>query len=329
MGGDQGSRPCVSAAKIFAQRYPDTQLILAGNTREIEAELLAGSSNIQLVHTSEVISMDDIPARVLRRKQNSSMQVALDHVARGDAQACVSGGNTGVLMALSRHTVKMLAGVKRPAICKEIPTQTGRSLLLDLGANISCSANHLVQFAAMGAALAKTHYADNQRWQLSKPKVALLNVGSEVTKGTELVKQAAGMLAQESDNFEFVGFIEGDELFSGKVDVIVCDGFVGNVALKVSEGIAKYLVASLNDFFKASLLRKFVRLLVGPFLRSWSRKKNPSLYNGAAFLGLNKTVIKSHGGADTLGLVSALEAAREHVLAQIPEKIDQSLKAML
>ncbi len=315
MGGDQGSRPCVSAAEIFAKRYPDTQLMLFGNEKDIVAELSSDISNVHIAHSPDFVSMNDDPTQVLRHKLQSSMHLALKAVSVGRADACVSSGNTGALMALARHSVKMSPGVKRPAICKEIPTQNGSSLLLDLGANIKCTSEHLVQFALMGCALSRARGA-------IRPKVALLNVGSEITKGTDVIKGAAASLFEREGDFEFVGFIEGDELYSGRVDVIVCDGFVGNVALKVSEGLVKYLIESLDDFFDSSLLGRLSKIVAGPVLKAWSRKKNPSLYNGAAFLGLRKTVIKSHGSADVVGLVCALEAARNQTLSNVLSEIN-------
>ena len=248
------------------------------------------------------------------------MACALEFLANNQADACVSAGNTGALMALARHSVKMLDGVKRPAICKEIPTKLGTSLLLDLGANITCNSEHLVQFARMGSALSVAKGC-------KRPRVALINVGSEVTKGTEVVRNAATALHKMQAEFEFLGFIEGDELYSGRADVIVCDGFVGNVALKVSEGLATFITESLNEVFYSSFKGRILKLLVGPLFRSWSRKKNPSLYNGAAFLGLRKIVVKSHGSADVLGLVSALEVARNQVATGALAKINKDLNS--
>lgn len=324
MGGDQGSRPCVLAAIAFAQRYPDTQLKLFGDESSIRSVLTSVPSNIHIFHAADYVRMEESPALALRHKLHSSMNLALKALAAEQADACVSAGNTGALMALARHTVKMLPGVKRPAICKEIPTKSGSSFLLDLGANIKCDSEHLVQFAIMGAVLAKVH-------GIQQPKVALLNVGSEITKGTDSVKEAAHMLMHRENvlsdsTFCYDGFIEGDELYSGRVDVIVCDGFTGNVALKVSEGLVRYVIKSLDDFFSQSFWGRVTKILLGPLLASWSRKKNPSLYNGAAFLGLAKTVVKSHGGADEVGLLCALEAARKQATSGIIAKMDKELR---
>lgn len=319
MGGDQGSRPCVLAAQEFIQQYPDSALILFGDESDIRSYLRSPiSSRISIQHCSSSVAMHDLPVVALRSKQQSSMSEALQAVSGGRAHACVSGGNTGALLALSRHFIRTLDGVKRPAICRAMPTQLGTSYLLDLGANLHCSAENLYQFGVMGAALARVA-------GIERPRVALLNVGSEVSKGNELVREAAVRLDQAQDGYEYSGFIEGDELYSGKVDVIVCDGFTGNVALKVSEGVVKHLIESLQLFFRQSMGGRIARIIVGPLLKAWSRKKNPSLYNGAAFLGLRKTVVKSHGGADDLGLLKALEAAREQALAEIPKHISVQL----
>jgi glycerol-3-phosphate acyltransferase PlsX len=242
------------------------------------------------------------------------MGIALRCLSEDNVDACVSAGNTGALMALGRHFVGTIDGVKRPAICRAVPTRGGSTYMLDLGANSKCDAQQLSQFAVMGAALARIE-------GLSVPKLALLNIGTELSKGNEVVRETAQLLRQNHDGFDFVGYIEGDNLFSGKVDVIVCDGFTGNIALKVSEGLVKHLIASLIQIFDRSLAGKALKILVSPVLKSWSRKKNPSLYNGAAFLGLKKTVVKSHGAADELGLITALQTAREHALANIPAKI--------
>lgn len=317
MGGDQGSRPCVLAAKKFAETYPCCRLLLFGDETEL-SRLFDNNipSNITIKPSTSVVTVDDSAAHALREKQDSSMALALQAVAGGDADACVSGGNTGALLALGRHFVKSVPGLKRPAICRAIPTRRGASYMLDLGANLNCSAESLFQFGLMGVALARVSGT-------ACPKVAILNVGSEMSKGDESLKQASRMLGQEQEQgaYQFAGFVEGDEMFSGAVDVIVCDGFSGNVALKVSEGLVKHLIASLDAFFSESILGRVTKLIAGPMLKSWSRKKNPSLYNGAAFLGLRKTVIKSHGAADELGVFKALEAAREQVQSGISEKI--------
>lgn len=314
MGGDQGSRPCISAAQKFASTHPANKILLFGKASEISDQLGKTFSNISVIDSPSVVDVTDEVGYVLRHKHDSSMAQALKAVSTGKADACVSGGNTGALLALGRHFVKTVGGLKRPAICRAIPASGGVSYMLDLGANLRCSAESLYQFGLMGAALARVS-------GISRPRVAILNVGSEISKGGEEVRQASQMLQDAQRGFSYAGFIEGDDLFSGRVDVIVCDGFTGNVALKVSEGLVGYLSASLDQFFSESVTGRASKKLVAPLLKSWSRKKNPSLYNGAAFLGLRKTVIKSHGSADELGILKALEAANEQARAEIPEKI--------
>lgn len=321
MGGDYGSRPCVLAAQKFAHAFPNTFLRLFGDFAEL-SQYFTGAlpDNISIEPADGVVLASDTLKSILRSKRSSSMAMAVNAVAKGEADACVSGGNTGALLAFGRHYIKPVVGLTRPAICRAIPTRTGVTYMLDLGANLHCNADNLYQFGVMGAALAQVS-------GVIKPKVALLNVGSEVSKGSDEVRRAAALLKAGQNGYQYQGFIEGDELFRGEVDVVVCDGFSGNVALKVSEGLVKHLITSLDEFFKQSWLGRASRLLVGPLLRSWSRKKNPSLYNGAAFLGLQKTVIKSHGAADALGIYKALEFARGQVLLQTPEKISNYFQA--
>ncbi len=315
MGGDHGSRPCVSAAVDFVSDYPDAEVVLVG-PRQVLAPLLdehCVSSGLSLVDAQGVVEMSDEPAKALRAAKDSSMWVALAMLQSNEADTCVSAGNTGALMAIARHLIKTISGIERPAICKPMPTPKGRSLLLDLGANIDCGAENLVQFAVMGDALARAS-------GIHQPRVALLNIGSEVSKGNAVVKQAAAILTADPRIY-YVGFIEGDELYSGSVDVIVCDGFVGNVALKVSEGLARFMRTSLDEHLEQNWFGRMSSTFLGAVLRKWSQTRNPSLYNGAAFLGLKKSVIKSHGSSDELGLYKALETAYEHVRAQIPDRI--------
>ncbi|MFT7560341.1 MAG: glycerol-3-phosphate acyltransferase PlsX [Flavobacteriales bacterium] len=322
MGGDSGPQPYVTAVEQFVGDFPDTHIHIVGKRTELDClRQFPVPDRLVFVDAGDVVSMSDVPSATLRHKRESSMWKAISLVASGDADACVSPGNTGALMAMSLHLIKTLPGIKRPAICKPIPTQCGSCYLLDLGANLDCSAENLVQFALMGAALAKVSGID-------KPKLALLNVGSETNKGSSHIQQAAIEIAEFPD-ISYEGFVEGGDLFSGSVDVIVCDGFVGNVALKVSEGLVRFIMDSLYDFLHKSISGRIVMWGVGFFLRRWSQRYNPSLYNGAAFLGLRKTVVKSHGSADSLAFYKALEAARDHVLAEIPQKIDQSVQASL
>ena len=326
MGGDLGPRPCVCAAEKFAMLHPEVKIVLFGSEAAIRKALTCSAAlahSLQIVDVPDYVHMHDSPGMALRRKRNSSMWHALQALAESRAEACVSAGNTGALMAMGRHIVKTLPGINRPAIGKYIPTRREPSLLLDLGANLSCSAEMLYQFACMGAALARAN-------GVAVPKLALLNVGSELSKGNDAVRGAAKLIhaRQHRIPVNFQGFVEGDELYSGSIDVIVCDGFAGNVALKVSEGLVRHLTASLEDYINARWFTRAARVLMRPLLSSWAQKRNPALSNGAAFLGLQKTVIKSHGSADIPGLFAALEAAREQILAQTPSKIAASMASL-
>lgn len=324
MGGDFGPRLSVAAVLSFLQSHPDTSIHLFGNETAIRSCLPAHiansaiSSRLTITHAETQVDMADKPGKALRQKQDSSMWLALESVANGEADACVSAGNTGALMVMGRHLIKTIDGIDRPAICKPMPTATRPSYLLDLGANLDCSAEQLRQFALMGSALAKVGGRD-------QPEVALLNVGTEHTKGSEEIQQAAELLRQHKD-LVFKGFIEGDELYSGKVDVVVCDGFIGNVALKVSEGLARFVFSSLSAYLNANPVKKFIVFLIKPLFLGWSNKFNPSSYNGAILLGLKKVVIKSHGGASQSGFIKALETAREQVLHNIPSQIEKFLR---
>lgn len=320
MGGDQGPRLSVAAVLSFLNSYPDTSIQLFGNERDIRACLQSQAmpSRLSIFHSETQVDMADKPAKALRQKQNSSMWMALEYVANGEADACVSAGNTGALMVMGRHLIKTIDGIDRPAICKPMPTAGRPSYLLDLGANLDCSAEQLKQFALMGSALAKVGGR-------TQPEVALLNVGSEHTKGSEEVQKAAELIRAQKDII-FKGFIEGDELYAGEVDVVVCDGFIGNVALKVSEGLARFVFNSLRDYLNANPFKKLIVFLIKPLFLGWSNKFNPSSYNGAILLGLKKTVIKSHGGASESGFVKALETAREQVINNTPAQIENFLR---
>jgi len=323
MGGDIGPRLCVPASISFITTYPQIRVTLVGDQTQIEAGLDTCHNTpviarrISVLHAPQVVEPGEKAGLALRHKQYSSMWKSLELVARGDADACVSGGNTGALMAMSRHIIKTFSGINRPAICKAIPTAKNFSLLLDLGANLDCSAQQLVQFAIMGSALAKVQ-GKNQ------PSVALLNVGSELTKGNETIQDAAALMREHAD-FKFGGFIEGNNLFDGEFDVIVCVGFVGNVALKVSEGVATFIFNSLRAQLASGFINKVTSGIVKPALAAWHRQINPSHFNGAALLGLKKVVVKSHGGADSQGFFRALETAKDQVEAAITEKIKSCL----
>lgn len=318
MGGDFGPRFCVPASLKFLKHFPQITATLVGDKTKIAPYLDPSVAHqISILHTEQQVDMADKPGTALRHKRQSSMWLALQLLAEDKANACVSAGNTGALMAMSRHLVKTLSGMTRPAICKPIPTAKNDSYLLDLGANLNCSPKQLLQFALMGAALAKVNGCED-------PGVALLNVGAETTKGHGDIQQAFSLL-QQTPGLNFKGFIEGNKIYSGTVDVIVCDGFVGNVALKVSEGAADFILSSLRNEFSNGLWRKLLGAVIKFTLKGWRDRFNPSKYNGAALLGLKKIVVKSHGGADANGFYQALNIAVQQVEAQIPAKMEKCL----
>ena len=315
MGGDHGSRFCVLAVLDFLQKYPSARVSLFGRSQEITPIVSTSDylSRITLVDCSDVVDMSDSPVFALRHKQSSSMWKSLSALSDGYVDACVSGGNTGALVAISSHLLSSIGNVKRPVICKPIPVESGKSFLLDMGANLSCSSELLVQFALLGRLFAEASGVPN-------PSVALLNVGAEQGKGLPTLREAS--IALEADpGTNFVGFVEGNELFSGRVDVIVCDGFVGNVALKSSEGAARFLMASLRREFQSSAWSRILGFMVKPLFMRWAYRYHPSQLNGAVLLGLTQVVIKSHGSADQLGFFRALEAALEYRTKQTSEKI--------
>ncbi|MDS1140948.1 phosphate acyltransferase PlsX [Pusillimonas sp. SM2304] len=310
MGGDIGLPVTVPAACRFVKQHPDTRFLLVGDAAAIEAHLRdAGSLGkdwYDILPASEVIQMDDSVEVALRRKKDSSMRVAVQAVKDGRADACISAGNTGAWMAISRYVLKTLDGIDRPAIATSIPNQKGgATTMLDLGANVDCSAEHLLQFAIMGSALVST--VDQRR----QPSIGLLNIGEEVIKGNEVVKQAAELLRESGLNFH--GNVEGDDIFKGTVDVVVCDGFVGNVVLKSIEGLAKLIATMMRAEFKRDVLSLAAGALAKPVLNRLRDRVDNRRYNGAALLGLRGIVIKSHGSADAYAFGFALQRAREAV----------------
>lgn len=318
MSGDLGPRVAISASQKFVTQFPDVDLLLVGNESQLSSLLPKSQKlheRITLVHADDVVSMHDDPLLALRRKKNSSMWMALDLLRNDDADACVSAGNTGALLAIARFLIKTFSVIERPAICKAMPVEAGCTYLLDLGANINCSPEHLHQFALMGSILAGG--SNNV-----SPRVALLNIGTEQQKGTEIL-QAAQLLLQEDERINYVGFVEANGIFAGSVDVIVCDGFHGNIALKASEGVARYISKKITSVAKKNLFNKCLSLVAWPLLARLRHDLDPSLYNGASFLGLQKTVIKSHGGADKKAFFQALVVAREQVIQQVPARIQQ------
>jgi len=334
MGGDHGLKVVIPACVRAARNNPDLKLLLVGNQNQIVNSLKKhgiSPSNIlynqfSIQHATEVVSMDELPSHALRNKKDSSMRVAINLVKEGRAQACVSAGNTGALMATARFVLKTLPGIDRPAIIAELPTFKGRTRVIDLGANVDSCAEHLFQFAVMGSALIQA--LDKK----ANPKIALLNIGVEEIKGNDQVKRTAHMLA-ECTLMNYVGYVEGDHFYSGEVDLVVCDGFVGNVAIKASEGLAKLMLTVLKESFTKNWVSKFVGLLSRPALYHLQKRMDPARYNGASMLGLNGIVIKSHGGATELAFQNAVEEAVKQVennvvdlvRDQITEFINQGL----
>lgn len=321
MGGDHGVRVTVPAAIERSRLDPQSRFILVGLETEIRAELtragISASDRFEIRHATEVVAMDEPPANALRGKKDSSMRVAINLVKSGEAQACVSAGNTGALMAISRFVLKTLPGIDRPAIASILPTAKGHIHVLDLGANVDCTAEHLLQFAVMGAELVAA--VENK----SRPTVGLLNIGEEDIKGNEVVKNAAELLRDSGLNF--YGNIEGNDIYKGTTDVVVCDGFVGNVALKTSEGLAQMLGNFLREEFSRNPLTKLAGLVAMPVLKAFKRRVDHRRYNGASLLGLRGVVIKSHGSADAFAYGFAIEHAisevRTGVLAHITERM--------
>lgn len=325
MGGDHGPRVVVPAALTVLATNDDIGLILVGDREAIHRELRrvrAGpSERLQVRHATQRVEMDELPSQALRTKKDSSMRIAVDLVKEGSADACVSAGNTGALMAIARFLLKTLPGVDRPAICSALPSMHGHTHVLDLGANVESSARHLFEFAVMGSVLASA--VDN----LPRPTVGLLNIGQEAIKGNERIKEAARMLA-ESD-IHYVGFVEGDDLYLGTVNVIVCDGFVGNVALKSSEGVAHMITHFVRREFERNLFTRVAAWVASPVLKASRTRFDPREYNGASFVGLRGTVVKSHGSADVKAFAKAITEASAEVSQKIPERISAHLASML
>lgn len=330
MGGDHGTVVTLPAALSFVRSHPGSHLLLVGKAPEIDAALASAGdvrSQFEVVHAEEVVGMDEPPAQALRGKRNSSMRVAINLVKEGRADAAVSAGNTGALMAISRFVLKTLDGIDRPAIASALPNQRGgATTMLDLGANVDSSAEHLLQFAVLGAALVSA--LDGK----DRPSIGLLNIGEEVIKGNEVVKQAAELLRASPLNFQ--GNVEGNDIFKGTTDVVVCDGFVGNVALKTSEGLAQMLAGMIKEEFTRGVLSKLSAAVAYPVLKRFKGRVDHRRYNGAALLGLRGIVIKSHGSADAYAFEQALgrgfDAARHQLLdrtiaamAPIIEQLDR------
>ena len=325
MGGDHGLSVTVPAAIAALEQYPDISIILVGDKDQIATELQANgeSSNTRITthHASQTVGMDEPPALALRGKKDSSMRVAINLVKDGSADAVVSAGNTGALMATARFVLRTLPGIDRPAICSPIPSHNGHTHVLDLGANIDSTAEHLLPFAIMGSELVRA--ID----KIDEPAVGLLNIGQEDIKGNEQVK-AANRLLKEG-HLNYIGYVEGDDIFGDRVDVVVCDGFVGNVALKTIEGLAKMLASTLKNQFTRSWTTKLMAFIAMPVLKAIQKQFDPRRHNGASLLGLQGIVIKSHGGADSLSFANAISIARKEIIAEVPQKIRHRLQALV
>jgi len=314
MSGDHGAAVAVPAALDVLSTTPDLRLLIVGR-RDVVRPLVAGAdpTRCTVVEASEVVGMDERPQDAVRRKKDSSMRVAINLVKKGEAAACVSAGNTGALLATSRFVLGMVPGIDRPAIVSAVPAAHGHTVMLDLGANPDCTAEHLVQFAVMGSVIASDLHG------IDRPRIGLLNIGEEEIKGTDELREAHRRLSAAPINFR--GFVEGNVIFSGEVDVVVTDGFSGNIALKTMEGVARFIGSVMREEFTASPLRKLGALAASPALRGLKRRLDPGVYNGASMVGLAGVVIKSHGGADRAAFASAVRVAIVEARKGVPAQI--------
>lgn len=318
MSGDLGPRVAISAAKKFTATHPDVDLVLFGDEQQllkILPQKKLARYRINIVHTSDIVTMQDDPVRALRHKKDSSMWRAIELLKDGHADACVSAGNTGALLAIGKYLLKTFPGVERPAICKAMPVERGQTYLLDLGANTQCSPENLHEFALMGNVLASA--ASNN------PRIALLNIGTESIKGTDIIRNAQTLL-QADASLNYVGYVESSKIFSGDIDVIVCDGFHGNIALKTCEGTARFVGKKIQAVFKRNWLTRLAAILIWPLIKQLRTELDPSMYNGASFLGLQKILVKSHGNANKKAFIQALSVAREQVIQNIPQRIERA-----
>lgn len=325
MGGDHGPEVTVEAALYMLREETQLRLILVGDQEILNAQLhrsrIGHDSRLTVHHASQSVEMDESPATALRTKKDSSMRVAINLVKEGVADACVSAGNTGALMATARYVLKTLPGIDRPAICTSLPSIDGHTHMLDLGANVDSTPQHLFEFAVMGSVLATA--VDN----IERPRVGLLNIGAEDIKGNEQVKGAAQLLA--ASNLNYIGYVEGDAIYKGGADVIVCDGFVGNVALKTSEGLATMIGHFMKLEFTRNIITRTVGLFALPVLKAFRHRIDPRRYNGASFLGLQGIVVKSHGGADAMAFANAIRIAMLEVDKAVPQHIRDNLETLL
>ncbi len=315
MSGDHGAEVAVPAALDVLASTPDLRLIIVGRG-EVVLPLLGAAlddDRCRFVEATEVVAMDERPQDALRRKKNSSMRIAINLVEKGEAAACVSAGNTGALLATARFVLGMVPGIDRPAIVSALPSAGGYTVMLDLGANPDCNDDHLVQFAVMGSVIASDLHG------IERPRVGLLNVGEEDIKGTEEIKAAHKRLTGSALNY--IGFVEGDKIFSGDIDVVVTDGFTGNVALKSMEGLAKFITGAMKEEFTRNTVRKIGALAAAPTLKALKERLDPRVYNGASMVGLKGVVIKSHGGADRMSFANAVRVAVTEARNGVPDQI--------
>jgi len=321
MGGDFGPKITVPASLNFLKSHPDASITLVGNESIIKKFLkkpIESFDRLSIIHTTQFVTMDESPQSALKNKKSSSMRLAINLVKEGAVDAIVSAGNTGALMATGRFVLRMLPGIDRPAIASFLPNQKGTSCMLDLGANADCTSHHLTQFAIMGSILSSVIS------KKKKPSVGLLNIGSESIKGNEVTKETYELL--KKSHLNFYGNVEGNDIFKGTTDVVVCDGFVGNISLKTTEGLAKMFADFLGQEFKKNIGTKFLALFALPVLKAFKKRLDPRRYNGAAFLGINGIVVKSHGSADAFSFEHALMTAYEEANSKMIAKISKQLK---
>ena len=325
MGGDHGPSVTVPAAKMALNEISNIQLVLVGDQVQLGTEMeklgLSNETRIRIQHASEVVTMDEAAVLALKKKKDSSMRVAINLVKENKVRACVSAGNTGALMATSKYVLKTISGISRPAICTILPSMTGHTLMLDLGANLECTPENLHQFAIMGSVLAQS--VDG----MEKPTVGLLNIGSEAIKGNESIKKASQLIASSGLNYH--GFVEGDDIYKGTVNVVVTDGFVGNVSLKTGEGLAALVNQVLQREFKKNLITRLAAIIALPVLRNVAKTLDPRRYNGASLLGLNGIVVKSHGSADTSSFFNAIKIASIEIEKDVPQRISRVVESYL
>jgi len=324
MSGDAGASVIIESAEIVLKQHNDVHLILVGDEQELEQCLVARplpAGTYTLQPASQVVTMEDSAAVAMRQKKDSSMRVAINLVKEVRAGACISAGNTGALMAISRFVLKTLPGIDRPAIITTIPAIGGHTHMLDLGANVDCTAEHLHQFALMGSVLV------NAIDGIEQPRIGLLNIGSEELKGNEQIRDAAKLI--QGSGLNYIGFVEGNDIYTDKADVVVCDGFAGNVSLKTSEGVARIVSYYLKQEFSRTLLNRLVGLLALPILKAFRQRIDPRKYNGASLLGLQGVVIKSHGGADAVAFANAIEIARVEIRKSVPTQIGEQISKLL